>query len=47
MGSLSGANWTMVIVSASLIIPCLVILIKSSIGLNILALGEESAVMLV
>jgi iron complex transport system permease protein len=44
MGSLSGANWTMVIVSASLIIPCLIILIKSSIGLNILALGEESAV---
>ena len=44
MGSLSGAQWPMVAVSASLILPCLTVLIRCSAGLNILALGEESAV---
>jgi iron complex transport system permease protein len=44
MGSLSGAQWPMVVVSTSLILPCLTVLIRCSADLNIVALGEESAV---
>ena len=44
MGSLSGSMWAQVIVCLSLVVPCLIILRKCAVGLNLLSLGEEPAV---
>ena len=44
MGSISGSMWSQVIVCSTLVIPCLFIIHKCAIGLNLLSLGEESAV---
>lgn len=43
MGSLGGALWTQVFVSASITIPAIWILIRKARALNILLLGEENA----
>lgn len=44
MGNIDGSEWNHVIMAGTMIIPCLFILIRSSIGLNLLSLGEEPAV---
>ena len=44
MGSLGGALWEPVIVSATLILPCVFILTRKAKDLNVLLLGEENAV---
>lgn len=44
MGSISGSMWSQVIVCTSLVFPCLFIINRCAIGLNLLSLGEESAV---
>lgn len=44
MGSISGSMWSQVMVCSSLVIPCLFIINRCAVGLNLLSLGEEPAV---
>lgn len=44
MGSLGGAMWEPVIVTATLILPCIIILTRKAKDLNVLLLGEENAI---